>query len=79
MINEASNQVNIDLRDTRDIVCECGNLIFMLGYRFRKASRLLIGGDRDTIMPFEVPLCTNCGKPLQEFLPEELTTPNEVK
>ena len=70
MINEQFQQPQIDLKDTRDIPCECGNLLFMLGYRFRKASKLLTGGDRDTVMPFEVPLCTNCGKPLDEFLPE---------
>jgi hypothetical protein len=49
----------------------------MPGYRFRKASKLLTGGDKDTVMPFEVFLCTNCGKPLQDFLPEELRTTNE--
>ena len=69
------NQPQIDIKDTRDI----GNLIFMPGYRFRKASKILTGGEKDTVMPFEVFLCTNCGKPLQEFLPEELRTPNEEK
>ena len=73
------NQPQIDLKDTRDMVCECGNLMFMMGFRFRKASKLLTGGDRDTVMPFEVPLCTNCGKPFDEFLPEELRTPKEEK
>jgi hypothetical protein len=28
-------------------------------------------------MPFEVFLCTNCGKPLQDFLPEELKITKE--
>jgi len=68
----------IDLKNTRDIACRhCGNLLFMMGYRFRKASKLLTGGDRDTVMPFEVPLCTNCGKPLDEFLPDELRSTKE--
>jgi DNA-directed RNA polymerase subunit RPC12/RpoP len=79
MINEQFQQPQIDLKDTRDVACECGNVIFMPGFRFRKASKLLTGGDKDTIMPFEAFLCTNCGKPLQEFLPDELKTTNEEK
>ena len=79
MINEQFQQSQIDLKDTRDIACDCGNVIFMPGFRFRKASKLLTGGDKDTVMPFEAFLCTNCGKPLQEFLPDELKTPKEEK
>lgn len=63
---------NIGLGDTRDVMCECGNIIFMPGYRFRKVSRLLTGEAKDSVIPIEVFLCTNCGKPLSELLPEEL-------
>ena len=64
--------LNFSLKDTRDISCECGNLIFMPGFRFKKVSRLLTGAAKDSVLPIELYLCTACGKPLQELLPEEL-------
>jgi hypothetical protein len=44
----------------------------MPGYRFKKVSRLITGGAKDAIVPVELYLCTTCGKPLQDLLPEEL-------
>jgi DNA-directed RNA polymerase subunit RPC12/RpoP len=64
--------LNFSLNDARDIVCECGNRVFMPALRFKKVSRLITGGAKDSVMPIELYLCTNCGKPLQELLPEEL-------
>lgn len=64
--------VNFSLNDARDMVCECGNKIFITGYRFKKISRLITGGDKDSVMPIEMYLCATCGNPLQELLPEEL-------
>jgi hypothetical protein len=40
--------------------------------KFKKVSRLITGGAKDSIIPIEVFLCTQCGKTLQELLPEEL-------
>ena len=74
MMNQAPN---IQLKDTRDVVCECGNIIFMPGYRFRKVSRLLTGEAKDAVIPIELFLCTNCGKPLNELIPEELRIDTE--
>lgn len=75
---EQKQHPNIGLKDTRDVVCECGNIIFMPGYRFRKVSRLLTGEAKDSVLPIEVFLCTNCGKPLSELLPEELRVEKEA-
>ncbi len=77
MDNMQFQQPHIDLKDTRDVACTCGNVIFMPALRVRKASKLLTGGDRDTIIPIDIFLCTNCGTPLQELLPEELKTKKE--
>lgn len=63
---------NINLNDGRDVACECGNRIFMPGFRFKKFSRLLTGQPNDSILPIELFLCTACGKPLNELLPKEL-------
>ena len=64
--------MNFSLADTKNVTCECGGSIFMDGYRFQKASRLLTGGAKDAIIPIPLYLCTQCSKPLQELLPEEL-------
>lgn len=64
--------VNFSLNDARDIDCECGAKVFITGYRFKKISRLITGGDKESVMPIEIYLCATCGKPLQELLPEEL-------
>jgi len=65
-------QANVSLNDGRDVACECGNRIFMPGFRFKKFSRLLTGQPNDSILPIELFLCTACGKPLNELLPAEL-------
>jgi DNA-directed RNA polymerase subunit RPC12/RpoP len=65
-------QLNVSLKDGRDVACECGNRIFMPGFRFKKFSRLLTGQPNDSILPIELFLCTSCGKPLTELLPAEL-------
>jgi hypothetical protein len=44
----------------------------MPGMRFKKVSRLITGEAKDSIIPIEVFLCTQCGKPLQELMPDEL-------
>jgi len=64
--------MNFSLNDGRDMNCDCGNGIFMDGYKFKKVSRLITGGAKDAVIPIQIYLCTQCGKPLQELLPEEM-------
>ncbi len=64
--------MNFNLNDAREMLCECGNNTFMPGFRFRKVSRLITGGAKDSVLPIEMYLCTQCGKPLQDLLPDEL-------
>ena len=64
--------MKVSLNDARDVNCECGNGVFMEGYRFKKISRLLTGEAKDAILPIQLSLCTQCGKALQELLPDEL-------
>ena len=42
--------VNVRLSDARDINCECGNNVFMEGFRFKKVSRLVTGGAKDAVI-----------------------------
>jgi len=64
--------MNFNLNDAREMLCACGNNTFMPGFRFRKVSRLITGGAKDSVLPIEMYLCTQCGKPLQDLLPDEL-------
>ena len=64
--------LGVNLNDARDMNCECGNNVFMPGVRFKKLSKIMTGQPQDTIIPIEMYLCTQCGKPLQELLPTEL-------
>jgi len=66
--------LNFSLNDARDIACECGNKVFMDGFSFKKVSRLITGGAKDAVLPIQLYLCTQCGKPLNELLPEEMKT-----
>ncbi len=64
--------VGFNLNDARDMNCECGGNIFLPAYRFKKISRLLTGAPKDSVMPIELYVCSSCGKPLQDLLPQEL-------
>jgi len=70
---------NFSLNDARDIACECGNKIFMDGFSFKKISRLITGGAKDAVLPIQLYLCTQCGKPLNELLPDEMKTNNSIE
>jgi len=59
------------LTDAREMLCECGNDTFMDGMKFRKVSRLLTGAPMDSVIPIQIFLCTQCGKALNEMLPDE--------
>ena len=63
---------NFNLSDARDMDCECGSKIFLPAYRFKRVSRLLTGGAKDSVMPIELYVCASCGKALNELLPQEL-------
>jgi len=63
---------NFSLNDARDMNCECGNGVFMPGFRFKKISRLLTGEAKDAVLPIQLYLCTQCGKPMQDLLPDDL-------
>lgn len=71
--------INFNMNDARDMQCECGSNMFIPGYRFKKVSRLLTGGAKDTVLPIELYLCTQCGKPLDDLLPDELKSKTIVE
>lgn len=71
--------MNFSLKDARDMTCECGNKIFMDGFSFKKVSRLITGGAKDAVIPVQLYLCTQCGKPLDDLLPDEMKSQNSTE
>ena len=79
MMNGQQLPPDFKLTDARDMDCECGGKIFLPAYRFKKISRLLTGGAKDSVMPIELYVCSSCGKALNELLPQELQESKIVK
>jgi DNA-directed RNA polymerase subunit RPC12/RpoP len=58
------------LKNSKQIVCEeCEHNIFEEKLMLRKVSKLLIGADKDQIIPIPVICCAKCGYINEEFQP----------
>jgi predicted nucleic acid-binding Zn ribbon protein len=65
-------QPKIDLREQATILCErCGGHYFKEVNILKKVSRLLTGAPEDTIVPFPVYRCDDCGHINDGFNPFE--------
>ena len=51
-----------------NVVCECGNKVFIEAVILKKVSPLVIGSQTETIYPIPVYQCSKCGKIPAEFL-----------
>lgn len=67
------NNLNVDFSQTSAVVCEkCSCTYFEQALVIRKASGLLTGQPKPTLIPIPVFKCTECGHVNQEFLPKEI-------
>ena len=57
----------VDFSKATDLVCECGNDIFMPVMKFKKLSALVSPTGKEAIIPIECYTCTACGS-----IPKEL-------
>ena len=72
MKNMNQQQINIDLSQTTEEVCEkCGNNTFVQVYQMRKLSALLSPTGQETMIPIQVFACAKCGHINKGFLPKE--------
>jgi hypothetical protein len=63
--------LNISLKDAEDIKCEsCGGIIFEEKLMIKRISKLLTGGDRDSISPIPVIVCAKCNHVNELFKPK---------
>lgn len=66
-------QPNIKPSDLQPINCgKCGGDLYLPSFKFKKISKLLVGSDKDQIVPIQVYVCASCGTIMQELLPKEL-------
>lgn len=65
-------QQSLDIRKTTEILTPSGGKIWHQGVLLRKASRFLVGGDRDAIIPIDVFYDPESGKICRDGLPTEL-------
>lgn len=66
-------KINLSMEDTTPVVCEkCENNAFVPLFYFRKASKILTGAPKDTLIPIQVFACSSCGHMNEDFIPQEL-------
>jgi hypothetical protein len=65
-------QPKIDLSQAQDLNCvHCGGEYFISAVMVKKISKFVTGTANDAVLPVDVLLCGNCGKPLEDLLPKE--------
>lgn len=67
-------QPKIDLREAETISCnDCGSVYFKEVILLKRVSKLLTGSPEDTLVPFPIYKCDNCGHVNEGFNPFEDT------
>ena len=68
-----ANEVNVDLNKCDDIVCECGNALFVQCFTLKRIPGLLIAQTKDKIVNVAQMVCSSCGALYQapEIKPEK--------
>ena len=65
----------IDIKNTTAVKCEneeCESEYFVQATQFRKASKLLTGAAKDTMIPIPTMRCADCGHVNEDFKIKEL-------
>lgn len=66
-------QPKVDLSQAQDMNCpHCDYPYFIQAVMMKKISRFVANTAKDAVLPVDVLLCGNCGKPMDELLPAEL-------
>ena len=71
------------LRNSKNIVCECGGLIFSEKLFFKKISAIISPSGKEEVAPMPIIVCEACGKvpsafDTQKVLPEEIKAVKET-
>lgn len=66
-------QPRVDLSQAQDMNCpHCNYPYFIQAVMIKRISRFVANTAKDAVLPVDVLLCGNCGKPMDELLPAEL-------
>ena len=65
------------LRNSQNVVCECGGMVFAEKLFFKKISAILSPNGKEEVAPMPIIVCENCGGvpaafDTQNILPEEI-------
>lgn len=72
-------QINVDLSQAQDIVCEnCGNYTFNEVVLMKKLSALVSPTGQDAVVPIPTFACNACGYINNQFLPATMRQEEEV-
>jgi DNA-directed RNA polymerase subunit RPC12/RpoP len=68
--------INLDITQTTEVLCnDCGHNIFVPAFMFREASKFLTGTSEDALIPIQIFVCDDCGKPMEQSIPVDLKKP----
>lgn len=66
-------QPRLDWSQAQDFNCSnCGGEYFISAVVVKKFSKLVTGTPKDAVIPVDILLCGNCGKPVDELIPAEI-------
>ena len=72
MQDQQQLNLNIDLKATKSVETEEGNVIFQQGMLLREVSKFVVGSDENSILPIPVFYDPQTGKILEGTVPKEL-------
>ena len=72
MQDQQQMNLNIDLKATKSVETEEGNVIFQQGMLLREVSKFVVGSDENSILPIPVFYDPQTGKILEGTVPKEL-------
>ncbi len=66
-------QPRLDWSQAQDFTCShCGSEYFINAVMIKKFSKLVTGTPKDAVIPVDILMCGNCGKPVDELIPAEI-------
>jgi len=66
------------IKNSPNITCDCGGMLFTEKLFFKKISALLSGSGKEEVAPMPVMVCENCGAVPSVFDPQNIL-PEEIK
>jgi transcription elongation factor Elf1 len=71
--NQQPQQPKLDWTQAQDFTCShCGSEYFINAVMVKKFSKFVTGTQNDAVIPVDILLCGNCGKPVDELIPHQL-------